>query len=189
MTLILASASPRRKELLETAKIKFIVEPAKINEELIPGESPEKMVARLAYEKAAFVAEKHKNSFVLGADTTVVCEDRILGKPKNKKEAGEMLSLIQGKIHEVWGGFSLIHREHDLVHTETHMTHVKMSELKQSEIEEYVETGEPLDKAGAYGIQGYGSVLVESIIGSYTNVVGLNIRAVIRALRLHEHTH
>lgn len=183
--LILASASPRRKDLLTEIGVKFVIEPASIDESIKVGESPSEMVARLSEEKALAVAERYGTRWVLGADTTVVCDGKILGKPTDSKEAIEMLSFIQGRKHEVWGGFSLVNKSLDLIHTETHMTLVTLVALSYEEIVSYVSTGEPLDKAGSYAIQGKGSSFVESVNGSYTNVVGLNVVAVLKTLKLH----
>ena len=184
-TIILASASPRRKDLLTDIGVNFSVDPADIDEAVRNGEAPSEMVARLALEKACAVAERHPDQWVLGADTTVVCDGKNLGKPNDKEEAIKTLSLMQGRVHEVWGGFSLVNKSHNVIHTETHMTLVKLAALTYEEIVSYVATGEPLDKAGSYAIQGKGSAFVESVNGSYTNVVGLNVVAVLKTLRLH----
>ena len=172
--LVLASASPRRSELLRAAGIEFTVRVADIDETVLPGESPGDYVRRLASEKAQAVAQA--GEMVLGADTTVVIGGEIAGKPVDAEDARRMLKLLSGQWHEVLTGVSLVSR--DQIISEVAVTRVKFSELTEAEIDWYVSTGEPMDKAGAYGIQGCASRFVESIEGNYSNVVGLPVQVV-----------
>ncbi|HMV50134.1 MAG TPA: Maf family protein [Blastocatellia bacterium] len=178
-SLILASASPRRSELLRAAGIEFSVRVADIDESVLPGEAPADYVLRLSREKAQAVAQPGET--VLGADTTVVVSREIAGKPIDAEDARRMLRLLSGQWHEVLTGVSLVCDEQIL--SELAVTRVKFSELTEAEIDWYVATGEPMDKAGAYGIQGYASRFVESIEGSYSNVVGLPVQAVYEMLK------
>ena len=177
--LVLASASPRRSELLRAAGIEFTVRVAAIDETVLPGESPGDYVRRLAGEKAQAVARA--GEMVLGADTTVVIGGEIAGKPVDAEDARRMLKLLSGQWHEVLTGVSLI-RSGQII-SEVAVTRVKFSELTEAEIDWYVSTGEPMDKAGAYGIQGYASRFVEGIEGNYSNVVGLPVQVVYRLMK------
>ncbi|HEX9000274.1 MAG TPA: Maf family protein [Blastocatellia bacterium] len=177
--LVLASASPRRSELLRAAGIEFTVRVADIDETVLPGESPGDYVRRLAGEKAQAVARA--GEMVLGADTTVVIGGEIAGKPVDAEDARRMLKLLSGQWHEVLTGVSLI-RSGQII-SEVAVTRVKFSELTEAEIDWYVSTGEPMDKAGAYGIQGYASRFVEGIEGNYSNVVGLPVQVVYRLMK------
>jgi septum formation protein len=177
--LILASASPRRAELLSAAGLAFTVRVADIDETIWPGETPRAYVSRLAREKAQAVAQA--GEIVLGADTTVVIGDEIAGKPVDADDARRMLRLLSGAWHEVLTAVSLVSDEQAL--SDIAVTRVKFAPLGEAEIDWYISTGEPFDKAGAYGIQGYASRLVESIEGSYSNVVGLPVQMVYRMLR------
>ena len=172
--LILASASPRRSELLRAAGIEFTVRVADIDETIRADESPEEYVLRLSREKAQAVSQT--GEWVLGADTTVVVNGEIAAKPVDAEDARRMLQMLSGQWHEVLTGVSLIGGEQIL--SEVAVTRVKFIELTEAEIDWYVATGEPMDKAGAYGIQGYASRFVESIEGSYSNVVGLPVQLV-----------
>ncbi|MDQ3011267.1 MAG: Maf family protein [Acidobacteriota bacterium] len=180
--LILASASPRRSELLRAAGIEFIVRVADIDETILADESPEEYVLRLSREKAQAVAQATvpECEWVLGADTTVVVNGEIAGKPVDAEDARRMLQMLSGQWHEVLTGVSLVGGDQTL--SEVAVTRVKFAELTDAEIDWYVATGEPMDKAGAYGIQGYASRFVESIEGSYSNVVGLPVQTVYQML-------
>lgn len=179
--LILASASPRRSELLRAAGIDFAVRVADIDESILPGESPCDYVLRLSLEKAQAVVST--NEAALGADTTVVVEGEIVGKPVDEADARRMLRLLSGRWHEVLTGVSLVNPSSGQNHSsDVAITRVKFASLSDAEIEWYVATGEPMDKAGAYGIQGYASRFVESIEGSYSNVVGLPVQMVYRMI-------
>ncbi len=171
--MILASASPRRKELLTLAGFAFTVETACVEESYDPSLSPEAVVMHLASVKSAPVARKHPEELVIGADTVVVLEEEILGKPKDEAQAKEMLRRLSGRVHQVYTGVCLRKGEKSRCFHEC--TLVRFKPLTQTQIEAYVATGEPMDKAGAYGIQGRGCVLVDGIQGDYFNVVGLPV--------------
>jgi septum formation protein len=184
--LVLASASPRRKELLTQAGYEFKVIPANIPEERRPNEDPTAFVARLAQEKAQAVFDLLSNGspedtvIVLGADTIVVTPEGILGKPQDAEDASRMLRQLSGRTHEVITGVCLISREHLQVVAET--TAVTMREITEAEIAAYLASGEPMDKAGAYAIQGYPARWIPRIEGCYFNVVGLPIARVAEML-------
>jgi septum formation protein len=178
--LVLASRSPRRTELLRAAGILFEVQPADVDETRHPGESPDVHVRRLAEAKARAVAAQRPEAAVLGADTVVVVDGRMLGKPQDADEAATMLRALGGREHEVVTGVALVGPSGTRV--EVDRTRVRVSKLSQTEIAWYVATGEPLDKAGAYAIQGLASRFIEAIEGSYSNVVGLPIALVYQML-------
>jgi septum formation protein len=184
MSLILASASPRRSELLRNANIAFTVEPAQVREEPLPHERPLDYAQRLACEKARAVFARHPEDAVLGADTVVVVDEHLLEKPADERDAARMLQLLSGRTHEVITGTCL--RARGFEETEAEVTQVRFSLLSSEEIAEYVRTGEPMDKAGAYAIQGVASRWVERIDGCYFNVVGLPVPRVYRMLRAAE---
>ena len=175
--LVLASASPRRADLLREAGILFRVAPAHIDEAVRVGESPEAYVERLAREKAEAVHTASPGAFVLGADTTVVVDDTILGKPVDGAEAARMLELLAGRSHRVLTGVALLGPA-DFTRAAVVSTNVTFSRLSDADIAWYVGTGEPLDKAGGYAIQGGASRFVERIDGSFSNVVGLPMEVV-----------
>jgi septum formation protein len=178
--LILASASPRRKELLELLQIPFEVIVSEIDEIVDEQLHPAEMVQSLAHQKAASVAKANQSSFVIGSDTLVVYEGRMLGKPTDENEAIQMLQMLSGNTHEVYTGVSIIHGEQvSSFHEKTTVTFFLLSDR---EIDEYVSSGEPMDKAGAYGIQGYGALLVNSIHGDFYSVVGLPVARTYREL-------
>jgi septum formation protein len=194
--LILASASPRRQDLLRSAGISFSVQPADIDEAPLLGEVARNYAHRLAREKASFVARLHPHRFVLGADTIVVVDEIILGKPRDAADAVRMLRMLSGRTHEVITGVSLarpassgesdqpqLRAENRELRTEIQSTLVAVSELSDDEIHRYVATGEPMDKAGAYAIQGMASRWISRIEGDYSNVVGLPVALVYRMLR------
>jgi septum formation protein len=177
--LILASASPRRAELLRAAGINFIVRAADVDETIQPRESPDEYVLRLSREKALAVARD--DELTLGADTTVVINREIAGKPVDAEDARRMLGALSGQWHEVLTGVTLARA--DRVLSDIATTRVKFAELSEAEINWYVATGEPVDKAGAYAIQGRAALFVERIEGSYSNVVGLPVQMVYRLAR------
>jgi len=181
--LILASNSPRRSALLSQINLKFIALPARIKEQILHNEKPEDYVERIALAKSNRIAKKYPNSTVIGADTIVVLENKILGKPKTKIKAKEMLRELQGKKHKVITGISVINKSKNIELSQAIKTDVKMKALSEKEIDGYVRTKEPLDKAGAYAIQEIGAVLIDEIKGSYTNVVGLPLEALCELLR------
>ena len=170
--LILASSSPRRAELLRAAGIDFKIRPAGVDETIGPNEPPRDYVVRLSSEKARAVVRG--DELALGADTTVVINGEIIGKPVDVEEAGRMLRALSGQWHEVLTGVTLARA--DRVVSAVSSTRVKFAELSDDEIKWYVSTGEPMDKAGAYAIQGHASLFVERIEGSYSNVVGLPVQ-------------
>jgi septum formation protein len=179
--LLLASRSPRRKRLLEQIALPFRSLSSHVEEDQILSEPHVKAVL-LAEKKATAVYAKTQDGWILGADTMVVIGERILGKPIDHEEAHFMLSLLSGKEHEVITGFSLLNPSGEMAHSEAVTTRVKMKRLDEKEINAYVATGEPFGKAGSYAIQGIGAFLVKSISGSYTNVVGLPVCALIKSL-------
>lgn len=194
--LVLASASPRRQELLRNAGIAFEVLPAHIPEDPFSGENAKACAERLAREKALAVAQKRPNDTVLGADTVVVIDNQILGKPAHAADAARMLRLLSGRTHQVITGVCLVKplpsaqypvaskppdaRERALVSSET--TLVTVADLTAQDIADYVASGEPMDKAGAYAIQGLAARFIPRIAGDYTNVVGLPVALVHRML-------
>jgi nucleoside triphosphate pyrophosphatase len=180
MTLILASASPRRSELLRNAGLAFAVEPAHVPEQPLLYEQPLVYAQRLACDKARAVFASHPGDVVLGADTIVVADEHLLEKPRDAEDAGRMLRLLSGRAHQVITGVCLL--ASGLEQTEAEITEVRFSSLTDNEIADYVATGEPMDKAGAYAIQGVASRWVEHIDGCYFNVVGLPVPRVYRML-------
>ena len=182
MKIILASQSPRRRELLGQVGLTFEIVSPEVDEARHGGLPPRELVETLSREKALDAARRAPaGSLVLGAGTVVVLDGRALGKPDGPEGARAMLTALSGRTHEVWTGFTLC-RDGE-VHTEAVVTEVTFRALAPEEIDHYVATGEPLDKAGAYGIQGRGALLVERICGDYSNVVGLPLCAVGQALR------
>ncbi|MGL5316279.1 MAG: Maf family protein [Peptostreptococcaceae bacterium] len=178
MDIILASASPRRKEILENTKLKFRIIKSEVEEVIVEGESPQQVVMRLSFEKCMDVASKHESSLVIGADTIVVLDGMILGKPKDEDEAYEMLRKLSNNVHQVITGISLINLEGNKKIIDYVVSNVKFKDLSEEDIKDYIQTNESLDKAGAYGIQGYGALLVDEIQGDYFNIVGLPISRV-----------
>jgi nucleoside triphosphate pyrophosphatase len=179
--LVLASASPRRQELLRNAGIPFEVQPAHIAEYPLPGEGARECAERLAREKALSVAGQRPQDCVLGADTVVVVDGQILGKPSDVADAARMLRLLSGREHQVITGVCLVVSGRWSVASET--TSVTMSEISEQEITDYVGSGEPMDKAGGYAIQGIASRWIPRVEGDYCNVVGLPVALVFNMLR------
>ena len=180
--LILASKSPRRSELLKQVGLDFEVVPSRVKEDFVQKESPQEHVIRLAKAKAIDVATGHPDRWVIAADTIVYINGSILGKPKDQEEAVEMLRRLSGQEHWVLTGFFVYHLEKRKGDEEAVQTAVRVKSLTRSEMEWYVKTGEPFDKAGGYAIQGIGSFMIESISGSYTNVVGLPLCELLQML-------
>lgn len=179
--LVLASASPRRQELLRNAGIIFEVQPAHIPEDPLPGEGAKDCAERLAGEKAFAVARQRPHVCVLGADTVVVVDGRLLGKPSDSADAARMLRMLSGREHQVITGVCLVANGQQSVASET--TLVTVSEITDTEIADCVASGEPMDKAGAYAIQGIASRWIPRIEGDYSNVVGLPVALVYGMLR------
>lgn len=183
MKFILASSSPRRRQLLESIGLAFDVIPSHVPEVHRSGEAPEEYVARLSRDKAHAIASEHPSQWVIAADTTVFLGDELLEKPADAADAARMLGTIAGQTHFVYTGVTLENVERGWRDTRVAETEVRMLPLSEAEIEWYVATGEPLDKAGAYAAQGIGAVFIESIHGSYTNVVGLPLATLFQMLR------
>lgn len=180
--LILASGSPRRQELLSSLQLTFETRVSHVEEVAAPGETPDEYVRRLSIEKAESVSREFPDAIVIGADTIVYIDRQILEKPKNMADAEAMLAKLAGKTHTVFTGLAVIHANSGLRLTELDRTQVTISNMTADEIRWYVATGEPLDKAGSYAVQGIGAAFVESINGNYTNVVGLPLPLLRRML-------
>ncbi len=181
MTLILASGSPRRRELLTQAGFLFEVFPADIDETRRPGELPMDYVRRLASEKAEAIAARHPGATVLGADTTVVLEGEVMNKPTSLADAGRMLRALSGKTHRVYTGLAVVTPTAKQSHVET--TNVFFRTITEDELAHYLASGDATDKAGAYGIQGYAARWIPRIEGDYFNVVGLPLSTVVTLLQ------
>lgn len=181
-SLILASSSPRRRELLSAAGVPFEIMVEPVDETPLPNETAESLVERLSAAKARGVAVQHPTRWVLGADTVVVVDREILGKPVDDEDAVRMLLTIQGREHIVISGFTLMRVSDNTRISHLCRTTVRMASASEERIRRYVASGEPLDKAGAYAIQGAGLQFVAEIQGSYTNVVGLPLVEVLTAL-------
>ncbi len=183
--IVLASASPRRRELLSSVGITFQVIPSQVDETRLTNEAPADFVQRLSYEKAAEVAQQPQvaGRWFIGSDTIVLCDGQILEKPTSAQHSAQMLQLLSGRSHQVLSGYAIIDRNTDKHIRRYVTTEVTFRTLTEREIESYIATGEPADKAGSYAIQGLGSYIVTNINGSYTNVVGLPIAQVVSDLR------
>ncbi len=180
LPLVLASASPRRQALLAGQGLGFEVVPSTLREPAPdPGEAPADYAARMARIKGSDIAAKHPEKVIVSADTIVVQDATILGKPKDVGDALHMLSSLAGRWHEVMTGFCVLRHGDGVSLCRTVTTRVHMAENSRSMLQAYIATGEPMDKAGAYGIQGIGAFLVDEVKGSYTNVVGLPLRSVL----------
>ena len=180
MNLILASQSPRRRELLGLTGLPFIVRAADIDETMDPGRAPFDEVARVSRLKAEAVARKPED-VVIAADTIVVCEGEVLGKPRNEADAFRILSLLSGRHHEVMTGMTVVCGDKAITHTE--VTKIHFRELHPEEIRAYIASGEPMDKAGAYGIQGGAALFADQMEGDYYNVMGLPVCRLAMILR------
>jgi septum formation protein len=180
--LILASKSPRRCYLLEQAGIEFSVIPSSFDENLVKLSSPDIYVRQLAESKAGDISEQYPDSWVIGADTIVLIDGSILGKPGSSTEARTMLKSLSGKTHQVLTGYCICCHRIGRLFSEAIKTEVRFKKLTEKEIDWYINSGEPFDKAGAYGIQGIGMFLVRRINGSYTNVVGLPVCEIVEYL-------
>jgi septum formation protein len=180
--IVLASASPRRVELLASAGVIVTVRPGNVDETCYPDESPTDHALRLATAKAGSVAELGDGRFFIGADTIVVCGDEIMGKPRDAADAERMLQKLSGVGHDVITGFAVMDRRANRTIANTVSTRVYFKTLRSSEISSYIASGCPFDKAGAYAIQGAAAHMIRTIEGSYTNVVGLPLCEVVEAL-------
>jgi septum formation protein len=181
--LILASASPRRRELLAGLGLRFSVATSEVEETLGTGEAVEEYVERLAREKAAAVASRNPDAWVIAADTVVWLDGHILEKPAGRDDAIRMLETISGREHVVYTGTAVRNLAREWERVSVTSTRVRMVSIPRDEIEWYVDTGEPMDKAGAYAVQGIGAMFIDSIDGNYTNVVGLPLAPLLRMMR------
>jgi septum formation protein len=182
-TIILASASPRRKEIFEKTGLKFGIDASRYEEKTGIGLKPNDLAKFLSREKAREVARRHKNALVIAADTIVVLRGRVFGKPSDREEAKKMLSFFSGKTHSVITGFTIIDTASKKELSGSIRSKVFFKRLTEDEIEAYIGSGEPLDKAGAYGIQGLGAVLIKRIEGDFFNVMGLPLNALAESLK------
>lgn len=178
--LVLASQSPRRAHILTAQQLAFTIDPAAADESALPGEEPRPHVLRLALEKARTVASRHPACVCLGCDTVVVLDGDILGKPRDPEHAAQMLRRLAGREHQVFSGVALVAPQIAFAQADHDVTAVRFRPLSDPEIARYVATGEPADKAGAYGIQGHGAMLVDGIQGCYFNVMGMPLVALRR---------
>ncbi|MCM1990712.1 Maf-like protein [Oceanirhabdus seepicola] len=184
MKVILASASERRQELLKRIVDDFEIKVSDFNEDIIPfNGNPHEYVMELALGKANDVAEKCNEGVIIGCDTIVTLDNEVLGKPRSEKEAVEMLEKLSGKSHEVYSGIAVIHKEKGEILKDFCVTKVEFSDINREEILEYVKSGDPMDKAGAYGIQGKAGVFVQKIEGDYYSVVGLPLNKLYKMLK------
>ena len=181
--IILASNSPRREELLKQLGLSFTIVPSKIDEESYADLEPEVMVQELAGAKAQEVAELVEETVVIGADTIVLAEQHILGKPRDQEDAFQMLWQLQGKKHRVLTGLAVYDTKSGRLLVDYDRTEVYLRKMEEREITAYIGTGEPMDKAGAYAIQGLGGIFVERLVGSYYTVVGLPIHKLVLMLK------
>ena len=180
---ILASASPRRKELLEQIGLKFEAEPSNHTEKIHSKLKPHELAQARSREKAQVVASKHKNAVVIAADTFIVFKGKTIGKPNTEAEAREMLAKLSGNPHAVVTGFTIIDADKNKIVSKSVATKVHLKKLTPSEIDAYVKSKEPMDKAGAYAIQGLGAAIVDKIEGDYFNVVGLPLCELVESLK------
>ena len=181
--IILASASPRRKEILELTGLKFSIDASDYEEDMSMELKPHQLAKFLSAEKAKAIAVKHKSALVIAADTFIVFKDSLMGKPHTREEARKMLTILNGKAHSVITGFTIIDTNTKKKLSSSVETRVYFRKLTASEIEAYIKTGEPLDKAGAYAIQGIGAIIVKKIEGGYFNVMGLPLSCLTEALK------
>ena len=179
--IILASASPRRKILLEEAGLKFKIVESGIKEYLDPKSEPHALAEKLSLEKAKAVFINNKDSIIIAADTIIVCDKKILGKPKDENDAKKMLEFLSGKIHLIITGFTII--DGNNVITESEETKVEMKKINEKEIETYIRTGEPFGKAGAYAIQGIAKKFIKKVDGDLFNAIGLPVIALLKELK------
>lgn len=181
--IVLASQSPRRAELLGRLGLEFEIRPAGVDETYIDHEMPADHAERLAREKAVAIAGSEPDALVIGSDTIVIIDSDVLGKPRDREEARSMLMRLSGREHEVYTAVAVVRGER--IESALERVRVRFRRLDRTECEEYVATGEPMDKAGAYGIQGFGSALVESIEGDYFAVMGLPVVRTLELIRRH----
>ena len=181
--IILASGSPRRKDLLTDAGIKFDVDVSDYEEDMTLDLPPHELAKYLSAGKARAVAGRYKDAIIVAADTFVVLKGEVLGKPHTKEKAKEMLEKLSGQIHSIVTGFTIIETATGKIISEAHESKLYFREILPEEIDEYVDSGEPLDKAGAYAVQGGGGKFVEKIEGDYTNIIGIPMKAFLERLK------
>jgi len=184
--IVLASKSPRRKSLLKQIGINFAVDVSEVDEKKFSHSNPVNLAKALSFAKAKIISKKHKNALIIGADTVVVLNREIIGKPKSLKDAREILEKLSRKTHVVITGLTVLDTKTKKHITSAVKTKVKFKNLTKEEVNWYVKTGEPMDKAGGYGIQDKGAVLVESVSGDYSNIVGLPIHKLLENLKKFE---
>src|SRR3989344_6268006 len=182
-TIILASSSPRRKEILEKTGLPFIIDPSNSDEDMTQNLEPKDLAKALSLAKAKDVAKRHKNAIVIGADSIITLNGKVLGKPHTEERAIEMLTELSGSIHSAITGYTIIDTDSGKIVSDAVETKIYFRKLTQDEIKNYVATGKPLDKAGAYAIQGKGALFVEKIEGDYYNIMGLPLSAVVEKLK------
>ena len=183
MKIILASGSPRRKELMEKIGLKFEIDPAEIDERKFKEKSAEKLVEVLAVKKAEAVATRHPNSIIIGSDLTVALDDHQIGKPENATDAKKILKLLRDKTHQVLTGVAIINTANNKTASAVETANVKMRDYSDKEIDNYIATGEPLDKGGAYAIQGHGRKLIEKFSGDMELIIGLPTKTVLKLIK------
>ncbi|MFB3896401.1 MAG: nucleoside triphosphate pyrophosphatase [bacterium] len=183
MQIILASKSPRRAQLLTQIGLKYRIVPSHIDESKYTNSNPIRTARQLAIAKAKVVAQKYRTGIIIGADTIVVIDRQILGKPKDKHDARKLLSILSGRTHRVITGLAVLDVKSNRIKLGHSITYVTFRKLAQKEIDEYIATGDPFDKAGSYGIQGKGALFVDRITGDYFNVVGLPLVLLSRLLK------
>ena len=184
-SIVLVSASPRRADLLRRAGLEFTIRPSEVDETPFPGEAPGALAERLARAKVLALPALSFPALAIGADTVVAVADAVLGKPKDRAEARQMLRQLSGRVHEVTTAMALRTLPEETIQCERAVSRVTFAPLSDREIDWYAETGEGMDKAGAYALQGIGALFIESIAGSYTNVIGLPLDRLYPHLRLH----
>ncbi|MGZ6224433.1 MAG: Maf family protein [Syntrophales bacterium] len=180
---ILASSSPRRIELLSLLGLPFEIMPSNLDEKFIKGEEPKDHVLRLSEEKARIASALHPEAWVMGADTIVIINGDILGKPRTPEEAKEMLGRLSGQIHTVFTGFTVAKKSADILISDAVSSSVRFREIPEDEMAWYIKSQEPYDKAGGYAVQGMGAFFIKEIYGSYTNVMGLPLCEVVDVLK------
>ena len=181
--IILASASPRRKALLEQIGLKFTVDASGNDEQVEDGVEPHQLVCRISLQKAEAVSGKYTDAIIIAADTIGVIDGQIIGKPRSSEKAREMLARLSGKAHKVITGLTVLDTASQKTVSRSVETTVYMKKLTSGEMDNYVKSGEPLDKAGAYAVQGLGAVIIERIEGDYFNVMGLPLATLAEVLR------
>jgi septum formation protein len=180
---ILASASPRRVELLTLLGLPFEIVPSDVEETFLPGETPREHVLRLSEEKARRISERYPEAWVMGADTIVIINGEVLGKPRTSAEAKDMLAKLSGQVHRVFTGFAVMRMRGDFIVSDAVESSVLFREIPEDEMVWYIRSEEPYDKAGAYAVQGMGAFFIKEIHGSYTNVMGLPLCEVVDVLK------